>query len=247
MVIDKLPINDLLIVNVTGASPPEDTRNNEPIDPQQPDLTCTPDPTKTKPYKQAVGAQNGGRKEYGKATALYNKYQKNSEQWNQWHPVRAVHNFQQTQLFSQQTETWRDQHYRHGLNNFKIEYFQSADAVQKHLSELDFGLGDDCWIEDDLYILRTLCYRDIFQCIQFLLAHRPGHVHLDLELVCLVDSDGRRICSETNSGDRWCDTRDQLFARATIVPVICASAKTHLTNLSGNEYTWLLYLTIVSI
>jgi hypothetical protein len=33
MVIDKLPINDLLIVNVTGAPPPEDTPNNEPIDP----------------------------------------------------------------------------------------------------------------------------------------------------------------------------------------------------------------------
>ena len=47
MDIDKLSINDLLIDNLLGVPPPEDTSNEEPIDPQQPDVTCTPDPTKT--------------------------------------------------------------------------------------------------------------------------------------------------------------------------------------------------------
>jgi len=51
MVIDKLSINDLLIDNVPGAPPPEDTPNEEPIDPQLPDLTCTPDSTKTKAHR----------------------------------------------------------------------------------------------------------------------------------------------------------------------------------------------------
>jgi len=55
--IDKLWINDLLIDNVPGAPPPEDTPNEEPIDPQQPDLTCTPDPTKTKAHRQVVGVK----------------------------------------------------------------------------------------------------------------------------------------------------------------------------------------------
>jgi len=47
MAFDKLSINDLLIDNVLGAPPPEDTPNQEQIDPQQPDVKCTPDPTKT--------------------------------------------------------------------------------------------------------------------------------------------------------------------------------------------------------
>ena len=33
----------------------------------------------------------------------------------------------------------------------------------------------------------------------------------------------------------------------TIVPVTCASDKTHLTNFSGDQHGWLLYLTIGSI
>ena len=45
MAFNKLSIKDLLIDNVPGALPPEDTSNEEPIDPQQPDLTCTADPT----------------------------------------------------------------------------------------------------------------------------------------------------------------------------------------------------------
>jgi hypothetical protein len=60
MAIDKMSINDLLIVNIPGAPPPEDTPNKEPIDPQQPNLTCTPDPTKTKAHRQVVGVENAG-------------------------------------------------------------------------------------------------------------------------------------------------------------------------------------------
>jgi hypothetical protein len=70
MAIDKLSINDLLIDNVPGAPPPADTHNEEPIDPLQPNLTCTPDATKTKAHWQVVGVENAGGKAYGKATGL---------------------------------------------------------------------------------------------------------------------------------------------------------------------------------
>jgi hypothetical protein len=50
-----------------------------------------------------------------------------------------------------------------------------------------------------------------------------------------------------NTGDWWWDTQDQLPAGATIVPVIGASDKTHLTNFSGDQHTWPLYLTIGNI
>jgi len=80
IVINKLSINDLLIDNVPGAPPPEDTLKAEPINPQQPDLTCTPDPTKTKAHRQVVGMENAGGKTYGKAAGLYNKHRRYSEQ-----------------------------------------------------------------------------------------------------------------------------------------------------------------------
>jgi len=148
MNMNKVSIKDLLIDNVPGAPPPEDTPNQEPIDPQQPDLTCTPDPTKTRAHRQVVGVENAGGKAYGKATVLNNKNRKYSEQWNPWHPFWSAHNYQQAQSFSQQTKTWIDQHLLCGLDNHKIESFQSADALRRLLSELDVRLGDDTWFED---------------------------------------------------------------------------------------------------
>jgi len=156
MAIDELPINHRLIDNVPGAPPPDDTPNEELIDPQQPDLTCTPDPTKTKVHRQVVGLDNAGGKAYGKATGLYNNHRKYSEQWNPWHALRSAHDLHQALSFCQQTNTWIDQHFRRGLDNYKIESFQSADAQEKLLSELGFGLGVDSSIEDDSHIFGTL-------------------------------------------------------------------------------------------
>jgi len=101
-----------------------------------------------------------------------------------------------------------DQHLRRRLDNFKIELFQSADALRKLLSELDLGLSDDSWIEDDSHIFRTLYYRDLFRCIQLLLAHLPFQAHLDFEQVRLADSEGHQICSEMNIGDWWWHTQN---------------------------------------
>ena len=84
-------------------------------------------------------------------------------------------------------KTWIDQHLRHGLDNINIKSIQSADGLKKLLSRLDFGLGDNGWIEDNSHIFRTLYYRDISQCIQFLLAHLPFQAGLDFEPVSLVD------------------------------------------------------------
>ena len=61
MAIDELrQLIHLPIDNVPGALPPEDTPDEETIDPQQPDLTCTPDPTKTRAHRQGVGVENAG-------------------------------------------------------------------------------------------------------------------------------------------------------------------------------------------
>jgi len=83
-----------------GILPPEDTPDEETIDLQNPDLTCTPDPTKMRAYRQVVGVENAGEKAYGKVTGLYNKHPKYSEQWNPWHSFQSAHDFQQAQSFS---------------------------------------------------------------------------------------------------------------------------------------------------
>jgi hypothetical protein len=209
MAIDKLSKHDLLLDNVPSAPPPDwDTPNEDPIDPQQPDLSSTLHPTKTKAHRQVVGVENAGRKACGKATGLYNKHRKYSDQWISWHPFRSAHDFQQAQSFNEQTKIWIDQHLRCGLGNIKIESYHSADALRKILSELDFGLGDDSWIEDDSHMFGTLYYRDIFKCIQFLLAHFPFQMHLSFEPVHLADSEGCRIYNEMNMGNWWWDPQD---------------------------------------
>jgi len=198
-------------------------------------------------HRQVVGVENARGKAYGKATGLYNKHRKYSEQWNPWHSLQSAHDLQQAQSFSQQTKMWIDQHLRGGLDNVNIDSFQSADALRILLSRLDFGLGIGSWIDDHLHIFGTLYYRDISKCIQFLLAHLPLQAHLDFELVRLADLESRRIYSEMYSGDWWWDTQDQLPAGVTIVPVICTSHKTNLTNFSGDRHALPLYLTIGNI
>jgi hypothetical protein len=178
---------------------------------------------------------------------LYNKHHKYSEQWNPSHPIQSAHDFQQAQTFRQQTNMWLDQHLRRGLANFNIELFQSADALSKLLYRLDFGLSNDSCIEDHSHIFQTLYYRDIIKCILYLLAHLPFQVPHDFEPVRITDSESRRMYSEMNTGNWWWDTQDHLPAGAKIVPVNCASNKTHLTNFSGDQHGWSLYLTMGNI
>jgi len=199
-----------------------------------PKLTCTPDSTKTKAPRQVVEVENAGGIAYGKAAGLYNKHRKYSEQWNPRYPFQSAHDFQLAQTFSQQTKTWIDQHLRRGLDTIKIESFRSADALPKLLSWLHYGLGEDCWIEDNSHKFRTLCWRDIFKCIQFVLAQHPFQAHLNFEPVHMADSENGGIYSEMNKANWWRDMQNQCSATATIVPVIGVSDKPYLTNVWGD-------------
>jgi len=148
--------NDLPIYSEPGATPPEDIPDNETMDPQQPDLKCTPDLTEPQAHSQEVRVFNAGEKAYGKATGLYNTHRKYSEQWNACHPSQSAHNFQQLQLFRQQPKAWIAHHLMSEQDNFKIESFESVDALRKFLPELNFGLSNDSWIEDHSHIFGTL-------------------------------------------------------------------------------------------
>ena len=50
-----------------------------------------------------------------------------------------------------------------------------------------------------------------------------------------------------NTGDWWCDTYNQVAAGGTVVPVICASDITDLTNSLGDYHGWQRDFTIGNI
>lgn len=115
------------------------------------------------------------------------------------------------------------------------------------LSELNFGVGNNCWTENHLHIFRTLYYNIISKCIKFLLASLPYQAHLDFEQVNPSDSESRRIHHMTYMGDWWWAKQHRLPAVVTIVAVICTSDRTHLTNFSCDKHAWPLKLTIGNI
>jgi len=116
--------------HVPGAPASQDTPDEETIDPQKSNLPCTPDPTKTKTDGQVVAVENAKGIAYGKATGLYSKHPKDWEQWNPRHSFQSAYDFQLAQSYSQQMETWIDQHLRRQMHNSKIEWFRSADVLQ---------------------------------------------------------------------------------------------------------------------
>ncbi|RPB06760.1 hypothetical protein P167DRAFT_496965, partial [Morchella conica CCBAS932] len=50
-----------------------------------------------------------------------------------------------------------------------------------------------------------------------------------------------------HTGDWWWETQNTLPEGSTVVPIICASDGTHLTNFSGDKKAWPIYLTIGNI
>jgi hypothetical protein len=79
------------------------------------------------------------------------------------------------------------------------------------------------------------------------LAHFPLQEPLDYAPEQIADSGGYRIYSEMNMSDWWWDIQDQHPTGVTIVLVICASNKTHMTNVSANQHAYPLNFPIGTI
>ena len=181
-------------------------------------------------YGEAAGGQV-----VGEATSLYDKHRKPN--WNLWHPFANAFDYQQARALGTQSKIWVKEYLRRGLDDFHMTSFQTASELWELLRCLDFGLGAESWLQVPGKYGNIYC-RDIFKCIQFLLGHLPFAEHLDFAPVQLYDSADHRIYSEMNSGEWWWETQEQLPDGATILPVIFASDKTHLTNCSGDKSTW---------
>ena len=84
----------------------------------------------------------------------------------------------------------------------------------------------------------------MLQCIQLLLGHLPFEEHTVYGPVRLFDTHGRRIFNDIYTADWWWDTQYWIPEEGTVVPLLFGSAKTHLTNYSGDEAAWPLYMTL---
>ncbi|KAF8436742.1 hypothetical protein BDZ91DRAFT_756744 [Kalaharituber pfeilii] len=93
----------------------------------------------------------------------------------------------------------------------------------------------------------TVYYRDVFECVKLLLRHPPFTDHMHYAPIQLFNDEGERIFGDIHTADWWWSTQSTLPPQSTIVPIICASDKTHLTNFSGDKYLWPLYMTIGNI
>ena len=190
------------------------------------------------------GAEAGGV--LGIAESLYKKHRKYGSDWNPWHPFANAFDYQQARALSAQKKTWIDDYLRAGLDCFRTTSFQSASELWELLRDLDFGLGANSWY-GAAGRHGTIYCRDILECIKFLLGHLSFSEDLDFAPVQLFDSADNRIYSEMNSGDWWWETQEHLPSGASIIPIILASDKTHLTNFSGDKSAWPLYMSIGNI
>jgi len=94
-----------------------------------------------------------------------------------------------------------DEHLSSQLDNFKIESFQSADALCNLHNILDIRHADDSGIEDHPHILGRLYYWDILLSIQLGFTDIQFVICLSIELVQPANSASHQTNRETNAGD----------------------------------------------
>jgi hypothetical protein len=86
--------------------PPQETHNKETLDPQKPDVACTPDPTKMTVPRQVDGLENAGGKHMAKqldSTTSITSTQNNG--------IHGIH-FHQHMTFKWRNHFSRKQNYR---------------------------------------------------------------------------------------------------------------------------------------
>jgi len=134
-------------------------------------------------HREVVGVEDTLLQVYNKAVELYNKYHRNSEQWIPCYWFRSTQGSKPAQSVSKQMKTCINCYCRHDRDNCKLVSFQSAEALQKPLIKVHFGLSNDSWIEDHSQNFRILHCEDILKYILFLLTYIPFQTHLDFEQV----------------------------------------------------------------
>ncbi|KAI5845805.1 hypothetical protein DFP73DRAFT_593977 [Morchella snyderi] len=92
-----------------------------------------------------------------------------------------------------------------------------------------------------------LYYRNPVECDRYLLGQRCYSDRMVYRPEKIYDPDGYQLYSEMYTADCWWTMQEKLPPGATIVPFICSSDITHLTNFFGDKKSWPIYLKIGNI
>ena len=135
--------------------------------------------------------------------------------------------------------------------------FRNADDIRLRWRQMNYTYGlpslfptdeDYCmWNHKDLPNVGPIFYRDIVECIKLLLRHPPFMEHLIFALSQEYNESSECVYSDLHTADGWWKIQAMYLDGATIIPVICASDESHLTNFSGDKSIWPLYMTIGNI
>jgi hypothetical protein len=109
----------------------------------------------------------------------------------------------------------------------------------------------------------TFFYRNPLSCIEFLMRQKRLADNFVYEPYKEYNAKGARIYGEMHTGDWWWraqvrslvdllghetdEPQHDVPKGSTILPVICSSDQTHLTNFSGDKKVWPVYLTVGNI
>jgi hypothetical protein len=94
---------------------------------------------------------------------------------------------------------------------------------------------------------RFFYFPDSVECAWYLLCQHPYTEHMVKGPTPTVDAKCDRVYSEMISVDLGWEMQDRLLPEATIVPLLCGSDKTQLSDFSSDQTAWLIYLSIGKI
>ncbi|KAH0604492.1 uncharacterized protein H6S33_006869 [Morchella sextelata] len=175
------------------------------------------------------------------------------ENWKPWAPFKDAAEWRLARFFIEHklTSTSIDAYFNEGLHKTtkNERSFQSAYTFQNQLDKMtgsppnfQYGtVGDGFGRTTDLY------YRNPVECARYLLGQRCYKSSMVYRPERVYDADGYQLYSEMHTADWWWNMQERLPTGATIVPIICSSDVTHLTNFSGDKKTWPIYMTIGNI
>ena len=139
-----------------------------------------------------------------------------------------------------------DEYLQGGLDGDRCTSFQTADELWSLFERVEQGFGSQSWSAFP-YESGTLYSCNFLACIRLLLSHLRFADLMVYGPEGLFDSTGRSVFNEIHTADWWWETQYLVPRGGTVVTLLLASDKTHLTNISGDKAAWLVYMSIGNI
>ncbi|KAH0611279.1 uncharacterized protein H6S33_010544 [Morchella sextelata] len=169
-----------------------------------------------------------------------------------WHPFRSAYEFRMARYFtlSKASQGNIDSFFLHAPPSGGECSYSTGLGFIKRLEEMNDILGKASWNHSEMDIggeKISYYYRDPMVVVRYLLGQLAFRESLMYSPVVEHNEFGERMYVEMHTGDWWWEIQNTLPEGSTVIPIICASDGTHLTNFSGDKKAWPIYLTIGNI